>query len=55
MNKRFVVGIDRAKMRLYDCNEQSNIIDSGQSKDDAVDIVDVFNTGSNSSFTDFKV
>ena len=55
MNKGFVVGIDRAKMRLYDCNEQSNIIDSGQSKDDAVDIVDVFNTGSNSSFTDFKV
>ena len=30
MNKRFVVGIDRAKMRLYDCNEQENIIDSGQ-------------------------
>ena len=32
VNKRFVVGIDRAKMRLYDCNEQENIIDSGQDK-----------------------
>jgi replicative DNA helicase len=32
MNKRFVVGIDRAKMRLYDVEEsaQKNIVDSGQ-------------------------
>jgi replicative DNA helicase len=30
INKRFVVGIDRAKMRLYDCEQsaQSNIIDA---------------------------
>ena len=30
--KRFVVGIDRAKMRLYDCEQsaQDNILDSGQ-------------------------
>ena len=30
--KRFVVGIDRAKMRLYDCeqNAQEDIVDSGQ-------------------------
>ena len=36
MNKRFVVGIDRAKMRLYDCDQsaQDNIIDSGQDIDD---------------------
>ena len=29
--KRFVVGIDRAKMRLYDCEQsaQEDIIDSG--------------------------
>ena len=30
MNKRFVVGIDRGKMRLYDCDQQENIIDPGQ-------------------------
>jgi len=32
MNKRFVVGIDRAKMRLYDCEQsaQEDIIDNGQ-------------------------
>ena len=32
INKRFVIGIDRAKMRLYDVdqNAQSDIVDSGQ-------------------------
>ena len=32
VNKRFVVGIDRSKMRLYDCEQsaQQNILDSGQ-------------------------
>ncbi len=32
MFKRFVVGIDRAKMRLYDCEQkaQEDIVDSGQ-------------------------
>ena len=32
MNKRFVLGIDRAKMRLYDCEQeaQSDLVDSGQ-------------------------
>lgn len=31
-NRRFVVGIDRAKMRLYDCEQeaQDDIVDSGQ-------------------------
>jgi replicative DNA helicase len=31
IHKRFVVGIDRAKMRLYDCEQsaQNNILDSG--------------------------
>ncbi len=35
MNKRFVVGIDRAKMRLYDCeqNAQDDIVDSGQEEE----------------------
>ena len=32
VNKRFIVGIDRAKMRLYDCEQtaQDDILDSGQ-------------------------
>jgi len=32
MNKRFVLGIDRAKMRLYDCEQeaQEDLVDSGQ-------------------------
>ena len=36
MNKRFIIGIDRAKMRLYDCDqsEQDNILDSGQGIED---------------------
>jgi replicative DNA helicase len=35
INKRFVVGIDRAKMRLYDCEQsaQENILDSGQEEE----------------------
>ena len=34
-NKRFVVGIDRARMKLYDCEQeaQNDIIDSGQEDD----------------------
>ena len=33
--KRFVVGIDRAKMRLYDCEQsaQEDIVDSGQDEE----------------------
>jgi len=33
--KRFIVGIDRAKMRLYDCEQtaQDNILDSGQDEE----------------------
>ena len=36
VNKRFVVGIDRAKMRLYDCEQsaQKNLTDSGQDLDE---------------------
>jgi len=35
MNKRFVVGIDRAKMRLYDVEQsaQKDILDSGQDEE----------------------
>ena len=32
--RRFVIGIDRAKMRLYDCEQkaQDDILDSGRKK-----------------------
>jgi len=35
MNKRFIVGIDRAKMRLYDCEQsaQEDILDSGKEEE----------------------
>ena len=35
VNKRFIVGIDRSKMRLYDCEQtaQDNILDSGQDEE----------------------
>ena len=35
MNKRFIVGIDRAKMRLYDCEQtaQDDVLDSGQDEE----------------------
>ena len=39
MNKRFVVGIDRAKMRLYDVEQsaQKDILDSGQDEEYSYD------------------
>ena len=35
INKRFIVGIDRAKMRLYDCEQsaQNDVLDSGQDEE----------------------
>ncbi|BCV01210.1 MAG: hypothetical protein CM15mV41_0210 [Caudoviricetes sp.] len=35
MNKRFCIGIDRAKMRLYDVEDsaQEDIVDSGQEQE----------------------
>ena len=35
VNKRFVIGIDRSKMRLYDCEQsaQDNILDSGREEE----------------------
>jgi len=35
INKRFIVGIDRAKMRLYDCEQsaQEDILDSGREEE----------------------
>jgi replicative DNA helicase len=36
MNKRFIVGIDRSKMRLYDVDQsaQDNLLDSGQDEEE---------------------
>lgn len=53
MNKRFVVGIDRSKMRLYDCDEQLNIVDAGRDDDKDVEIVNVF--GNKKNFDEFKI
>jgi len=52
MNKRFVIGIDRAKMRLYDVEQsaQSDIADSGQ--EDPPEIVKKFT--SKKSFAELK-
>ena len=38
VNKRFVVGIDRAKMRLYDVEQeaQKDLVDSGQENEEPV-------------------
>ena len=52
MNKRFVIGIDRAKMRLYDVEQsaQSDIADSGQ--EDQPEIVKKFTA--KKSFAELK-
>ena len=40
MNKRFIIGIDRAKMRLYDCDQsaQDNLIDTGNADDEIIEL-----------------
>ena len=52
IHKRFVVGIDRAKMRLYDCDQkaQEDIVDSGKQIED-----DFFEMKSQNKFDSFKV
>ncbi|AIX24273.1 DNA primase-helicase [Synechococcus phage ACG-2014d] len=48
LNKRFCVGIDRAKMRLYDVEQsaQNNIVDAGHGSDEEqINLVKTFNTG----------
>jgi len=52
INKRFVVGIDRAKMRLYDCEQsaQDNILDKGDEEEYNNDD----NKSSKAKFNDFK-
>ena len=36
LNRKFVIGINRAKMRLFDVaqSEQDNLVDTGQEEDD---------------------
>jgi len=60
MNKRFVVGIDRAKMRLYDIDisEQHSLADANQTvdKDDFdTPTFDKSSFGSSQNFDGFKV
>ena len=54
MNKRFVVGVDRAKMRLYDCEQkaQSDLLDSGQEEEYDALADKAFNE--KKKFNDFK-
>jgi hypothetical protein len=48
MNKSFIVGVDRSKMRLYDVeNSAQNIVDSNQTEDVKADPYD--------KFSDFKL
>ena len=50
-NKRFVIGVDRSKMKLYDVEESAqNIIDSGQQSS----MMPPAKTG-NRNFSEFKV
>ena len=53
MNKRFCVGIDRAKMRLYDVEEsaQDDLVDAGQ-EEEKLSLVKRFNV--KSSFKELK-
>ena len=51
VNKRFVVGIDRAKMKLYDCEQeaQEDLVDSGQEDD-----TPVFDRGQSKKYDKFN-
>ena len=52
MNRAFIVGVDRAKMRLYDVeNNAQNIVDSGQKQEDNYPKPE----DAYSKFSDFKI
>jgi len=55
--KRFVIGVDRAKMRLYDAeaSAQSNLADSGQEDDKPLNSFGNRERGLNNKFEGFKV
>ena len=50
LNKRFIVGIDRAKMRLYNVEQeaQNNIMDSGQ------EVLQLSSSDTKKKFSEFK-
>jgi len=53
--KRFVIGVDRSRMKFYDCEQeaQEELIDSAEKINDDVP---VFDRGrGNQKFSDFKV
>jgi len=54
-NKRFMIGVDRAKMRLYDLddNAQQNLVDSGQ--EDEQPVFDRGTFGQRLNLSDIKV
>ena len=53
-NKRFMIGVDRAKMRLFDLDDaQQNLVDSGQEDDQPV--FDKGNFGSRMNLIEIKV
>ena len=57
INKRFILGIDRSKMKLYDVelNAQEDLVDSGQNDDD-IPVFDKTNSGERyAKFQGFKI
>ena len=57
INKRFILGIDRSKMKLYDVelNAQDDLVDSGQEEDD-IPVFDKTNSGERyAKFQEIKV
>ena len=57
INKRFILGIDRSKMKLYDVelNAQEDLVDSGQNDDD-IPVFDKTNSGQlYAKFQGFKI
>ena len=55
-NKKFVIGIDRAKMKLYDLDpsEQKSLVDTGQDEDNK-DSAPVYDKFKKKDFSDFKI
>lgn len=53
-NKRFVVGIDRAKMRLFDAEDQGTVMNDSRSKDDDKPI-NTFGNRERKDFSSLKV
>ena len=52
-NRRFVIGVDRARMKLYDCEQeaQEELFDSAEDYDDSVPVAD----RGRDRYSDFKI